>query len=144
MWDAEGRYYPNNAKEPLLSASYPSVQYDPNFRGIKTENRKFHDIPCAILFWIMFAAMVGVCVVGFTKGYVQIEYNSDIRLRVPKNLVPSTHWTDDAETRAAHWLQDAVAHMKHDVDILAGSLGLAFVLAFVWTYLLRTFTKLFI
>jgi hypothetical protein len=117
-------------QQPLLSHGEPR-QHDPSFKGVVHENRKFRDIPFAFLFLVTFAAMIAVSFVGFSKGD-------------PSLLIKSSELSDKAESKVEYWFQDAVAQLKEDRFILLGVIALACCLSFIWIFLLKKFTKLFI
>jgi len=99
-------------------------------KGPTDEKRHFHDVIFGLLFIGMFIGMVAISSIAFDRGD-------------PSQLVPSDEWENSSED-SEYWFQNAVAEMKKDVGVLAGSLGLAVVLGFFWMQLIRTFTKLFI
>jgi len=124
MWDAEGRYYPN---QPLLQ-NYPKTesQYPE-----KKQFRKCNDLFFAILFLLVMATMFAILAVGFAKGD-------------PSKLVGSQSVEDSLEGRADLWFQDAVAQAKDDPLLLLLAAPFALFAAFTWLSLLKKFTRLFV
>jgi hypothetical protein len=137
-WDAEGRYYPvDSATKPLIVGSEQGkkLPHDPNFKGITVEGRKWNDLLFGLLFVLMFAAMLVISSVAFHKG-------DPSQLLTLNEL--EQKYKGQVEDKADYWFQDGVAHLKRDVDVLAGALAIAFVLGIVWIQLMKMFTKIFI
>jgi len=132
MWDAEGKYYPDNSGKPLLQEEKKGakIAHDPQFRGFKTDGRKFQDVLFGLLFVVMFVGMAAVNVIGFKRGD-------------PSKLL-STKEYNELSDHSTYWIEKSLYHLKRDYDVLITITVLALVLGIVWIQLMRMFTKLFI
>eukprot|EP01110_Echinostelium_bisporum_P004339 TRINITY_DN2067_c0_g1_i2.p2 TRINITY_DN2067_c0_g1~~TRINITY_DN2067_c0_g1_i2.p2 ORF type:complete len:126 (-),score=38.33 TRINITY_DN2067_c0_g1_i2:138-515(-) len=122
MWDDE------QTKKPLLGDNKTEAKRGPE------EKRSCNDI----LFFILFVA----CCVGFAIVAIVAFHKGD-----PKQLINShsPQWAENyAEDQVQGRFTDAVAQLKTDSDVLAGSVAIAIVLGFIWIELMKRFTKEFI
>ena len=124
----------HKASQPLLgnqATHGQKLEHDSSWKGIKHEGRRCNDLLFAVLFLLMFGAMIVIFGVGFKQGD-------------PSRLIPSNEFSGKIENRAEYWFQDAVAYTKRDLPVLGGAFGFAIVLGLIWLQLLRMFTKIFI
>lgn len=121
-----------DTKKPLLSSD-DRVQ-SRNYKGVSEQPRSCNDVIFLGLFAACCVGMGVISSVAFAKG--------DPSLLIPSNT--PEYVNKYSQGHAQGWFEDAVAQAKNDSDILAGSIALAVVLGFVWIYLLKKFTKLFI
>eukprot|EP01112_Ceratiomyxa_fruticulosa_P016006 TRINITY_DN4801_c0_g1_i2.p1 TRINITY_DN4801_c0_g1~~TRINITY_DN4801_c0_g1_i2.p1 ORF type:complete len:520 (-),score=81.17 TRINITY_DN4801_c0_g1_i2:357-1916(-) len=132
MWAPE-----EDNRKPLLSAQEghgKAYAHDPNFHGVDKGKRSCNDIIFAILFIAMFAAMLVISSVAFSKGNPQ--------LLLPSN---SPQYIDQyGPSYVEGRLQDAVASLKQDRNILIWGVLSSIFLGVAWIQLMKTFTKAFV
>jgi len=131
MWAPE-----EDIKQPLLNGGGSSGRggdssYQPK---IKTE-RKCNDILFLILFLGVLAGMGVVSGIAYKRG--------DPSMLLPQNEI-ANHIKNSTENLVISQLENAVAQMRKDKDVLIYSVILAVVLGAVWIELLKTFTRFFI
>ncbi|KAF2073884.1 hypothetical protein CYY_004808 [Polysphondylium violaceum] len=130
MWAPE-----EDLKQPLLngkdSGSSNGFSQQPK---VKTE-RKCNDILFLILFLGVIAGMGVVSGIAYKRG--------DPSILLPQNEI-ANHIKNSTESFVISKLENAVAQMRKDKDILIYSVILAVVLGAVWIELLKTFTRFFI
>jgi len=116
--------------EEDTQSTQPLVNGQKTKRDNVTPPRSCNDILFTILFAACCVGMAVISGIAFKKGD-------------PSLLVPS-YANNHTVPFVASWFQNAVAQARLDSDILISSVALAVVLGFVWIFLMKVFTKLFI
>eukprot|EP01132_Coremiostelium_polycephalum_P005801 gene5801-7214_t len=125
-----------NYRYQYVEGSSDNVDYeDGGSSSMKKNQRKCNDILFLILFLGVLIGMGIISGIAYTKGD-------------PSTLIPSNQFSDfvknNTESFVVSKLQDAVAMMRKDKDVLIYSAILAIVMAAVWLELLKIFTRFFI
>ncbi|KYR02071.1 hypothetical protein DLAC_00870 [Tieghemostelium lacteum] len=139
MWAPEDEY-----KQPLLYGNNSSGNNNNNYsknnangggKGKIVNESKCNDILFMLLFLATVIGMIVVSSYSFRNGQ-------------PQNLIPTNQIIEQlgntTETVVIGQLQNAVAQLKQDKDILIYSVIMAVALAAIWLELLKRFTRFFI
>eukprot|EP01133_Synstelium_polycarpum_P018881 gene18881-22584_t len=131
MWSQD-----DDIRKPLLdNGTLPSEHQQASGsqgkKGQKSNANKCNDILFLVLFLGVLIGMAVISGIAFKKGD-------------PSLLIPSNEVTNGAENKLVSGMQDAVAQMRQNKDVLIYSVILAVVVAAVWMELLKNFTRFFI